>query len=150
MKFENKKRLIPMPYKSWFCLFLAASVCFVAGCGQSGPRRYNVEGTVTLGGKPVPAGEVRFEPDTKKGNHGPQSRAKIQNGKYRTPRGKGPVSGPAIVRINCYDGNIGPESPMGINMAKPYVTNVDLPQENSAQDFEVPASYMFRGRAGRS
>ena len=63
MKFENKKRLIPMPYKSWFCLFLAASVCFVAGCGQSGTRRYNVEGTVTIGGKPVPAGEVRFEPD---------------------------------------------------------------------------------------
>ena len=135
-----------MPYKSWFCLFLAASVCFVAGCGQSGPRRYNVEGTVTLGGKPVPAGEVQFEPDTKKGNHGPQSRAKIQNGKYNSPSGKGPVAGPAIVRVRCYDGNTSPEAPKGISIAKPYQIKIDLPQQNSAHDFEVPASYMFRSQ----
>jgi len=113
----------------------------VAGCGPSGSRRYNVDGTVSLGGQPVPAGEVQFEPDAEQGNSGPQSRAKIQDGRYRTPRGKGPVAGPAVVRIRCYDGKAHPESPMGSRMARPYETKLDLPREDLTQDFQIPASH---------
>ena len=129
------------------CLFLVLSLCSCNGCGQSGPRRYDVEGTVTIAGKPVPSGEVQFEPDASKENRGPQSRATIKDGKYSTPSGKGPVAGPAIVRIRCFDGNAGPESPMGSRIAKPYETKTDLPQEDSSQNFDVPASHMLRRRA---
>ncbi|MEA1951700.1 MAG: hypothetical protein U9N87_09960 [Planctomycetota bacterium] len=108
-----------------------------------------MEGTVTIAGKPVPAGEVQFEPDASKENRGPQSRAKIKDGKYSTPRGKGPVAGPAVVRIRCFDGNSGPESPMGTRMAKPFETKIDLPEDDSSQDFEVPASHMLRSRSAK-
>ena len=89
----------------------------------------------------MPAGEVQFEPDAEKGNTGPQSRAVIQAGKYRTPRGKGAVGGPTVARVRCYDGQAMAEAPMGSQIARPYETKVDLLHANSTQDFEVPASY---------
>ncbi len=133
--------------RSLTCLLFVLSLSIYIGCGQSGPRRYDVEGTVTIAGKLVPSGEVQFEPDASKENRGPQSRAQIKDGKFSTPSGKGPVAGPAIVRIRCFDGNAGPESPMGSRIAKPFETKIDLPKEDSTQDFEVPASHILRRRA---
>jgi len=128
-------------------LLMLVLICCLAGCGQKGPRRYDVQGTVTLDGKPVPAGEVQFEPDAQQGNRGPQSRAKIQDGKYRTPGGKGPVAGPAVVRIRCFDGVTHPESPMGTRIGRPYETKIELPDEDSTQDFDVPASHLLQRQA---
>jgi len=128
-------------------LLAVVLVCCLAGCGQKGPRRYDVEGTVTLGGEPVRAGEVQFEPDPDRSNTGPQSRARIKDGRYRTPRGKGAVGGPAVVRIRCYDGKSLPEAPMGSRIAKPYETRLELPHEDSTQDFDVPVSHLLRGRS---
>ena len=36
------------------------STLALLGCGDSGPKRYQVEGMVTLDGKPLPDGEVIF------------------------------------------------------------------------------------------
>jgi hypothetical protein len=45
----------------WAAAGLAMAVLLTAGCGSSqGPARYPVAGTVTLGGQPLPDGEVYF------------------------------------------------------------------------------------------
>ncbi|HBO43342.1 MAG TPA: hypothetical protein DD670_05295, partial [Planctomycetaceae bacterium] len=57
-----------------------------AGCGKtdSSVPRVDLRGTVTWGGRPVPAGFVIFSPDASKHNSGPQGMAAIVNGKYDT------------------------------------------------------------------
>ena len=72
-------------------------------CGASGPERYELSGTVQFQGKPVPAGQIVFEPDSSKGNVGPQGMAEIREGKYDTRGGRGMVGGPHVVRIRGYD-----------------------------------------------
>ncbi len=39
---------------------LSLSLCFVCGCGPSGPATYGVSGTVTYQGEPLPLGIVMF------------------------------------------------------------------------------------------
>jgi hypothetical protein len=51
---------------------LALSLLFALGCG-SGPKLTEVEGTVTLNGKPLGNAEVQFLPDPGKGTAGPRS-----------------------------------------------------------------------------
>jgi hypothetical protein len=57
-----------------------------------------VEGRVTLDGKPLEAGEIRFQPDTSQGNKGPLSAAMLGAGgsfKLRGPGTRvGAVAGP--------------------------------------------------------
>ena len=117
------------------------ALCVLVGCGDSGgPTRYSVEGTVTFDGKPVPSGEIALEPDAGKGNKGPAGHAIIENGRYVTSPGKGTVGGPHVVRITGSDGKATGESPYGGFLFEPYTVNVDLPQENTSHDFDVPAT----------
>ncbi len=62
------KSIIPMLF-----LFAAVLSLSFAGCSsQDGPVRYTLSGTITMpDGKPVPAGEINFEPDGQAGNKGP-------------------------------------------------------------------------------
>jgi hypothetical protein len=46
------------PLYPGLCLLLA----LMAGCGPSGPRTYEVSGTVTWNGKPLPQGDIVFLP----------------------------------------------------------------------------------------
>jgi hypothetical protein len=72
----------------------------VAGCSENGPKRYRLQGTVEFDSKPVPAGTIYFDPDTAKGNKGPQGYATIVDGKFDTEKaGKGHVGGPMRIRI---------------------------------------------------
>jgi hypothetical protein len=80
------------------------------GCGSSGPREYEVTGTVTFDGQRVPVGDITFLPEEKE--FGPdagkivdgQYRAKVKAGKKRVviqasrpvPGKKGPMGEPAI------------------------------------------------------
>lgn len=135
-----------MSVRGWFPggAALAAALLLVAcaGCGRSGgPARVEVYGTATHGGTPIPAGEVVFEPDPAQGNTGPQARAVIDNGSYRTPRGQGSVPGAVIVRVLAYDGQPHPESPYGLQMFPAYTTDLVLPDRASQQDIDVPASH---------
>ena len=122
----------------WRCLVGLAAV-LLPGCGPSGAGRYDVSGAVTYDGQPVPAGLVIFEPDASKGNTGPASYATIQQGRYATQPGEGAVGGPILVRIMGRDGDPSSETPQGrMLFPREYQTNINLPQENTTHDFDVP------------
>lgn len=120
------------------------AVCAVAvntGCGGGrDARQYHVSGTVTYDGQPVPAGAVVFEPDTAQGNAGPPGFAPIRQGRFDTRSGKGVVGGPHVVKISGSDGQ--PDDlglfPSGTPLFPEYVHRVDLPQESSTHEFDVP------------
>ncbi len=108
------------------------------GCG--GERSFNLSGTVTYQGKPVPAGQIIFEPDASAGNKGPAAYAKIKDGRYDTSaEGHGTVGGPHLVRIHGRDGIPRGELLNGLPLFRDYNTKVDLPKKNGEQNFEVPA-----------
>jgi hypothetical protein len=119
----------------------AALVC--SGCGGAGgPARYDVSGTVTFNGSPVPGGSITFEPDASKGNKGPAGHAKIKDGKYDTSvDGSGTVGGPHVVKITGLGGKTDPDLfPEGEPLFPEWETSVDLPKEKTTQDFAVPAT----------
>lgn len=116
------------------------------GCGdRDGTTRYNVSGTVTYDGKPVPVGTIVFMPDGSKNNQGPPGFAKIKDSKFDTAYdGKGHIGGPHVVRISGFDGRRAEELPEGIRLFPDYTSPVDLPKEGTTHDFDVPS-----GRAAR-
>jgi hypothetical protein len=86
----------------------------LAGCGDPGPKMYNVSGTVTYGGKPVPRFEIRFNPDYMKGNDGPPGSVFAREGKFDTrDGGRGVIGGPYNIVIIGFDGKPAPEQPHG-------------------------------------
>jgi len=66
----------------------AAAMLAAAGCSDTGLERVVVSGRVTLNGKPVSNGEIRFRPI--KGTRGPVSGSSIVDGAY-TAEGLGGV-----------------------------------------------------------
>lgn len=115
----------------------------LTGCSDnSGPQRYEVSGSVTFDGKPVPKGFVTFSPDTEAGNSGPGGGAEIRDGVYRTADGKGVVGGPHRIRIIGFDGmartESGEELADGASLFTPYETTIDFPDEDTVQNFEIP------------
>jgi hypothetical protein len=117
-----------------FGLFACCLVVFT-GCSDSGVERYSLSGKVTYDGKPVSTGCIIFEPDSSKGNKGPQGFTNIENGRYSTDDiGRGAIHGPLIVRI---EGQM--ETSNGPKEKIPsYTTHIDLPKETSTFDFEMP------------
>jgi hypothetical protein len=117
---------------------------WLAGCGRAnGPARYELSGSVTYNGKPVPAGFIVFAPDTSRGNNGPGATATIENGVYRTPTRAGTIGGPHIATISGSSSmKVFQQGPMRIPQSRPLFTNVefkvDLPKESSTHDFAVP------------
>ena len=120
-------------------LALSAVVAFTGCGGQDGPIRYKLEGTISMpDGKPVPAGEAQFEPDSSAGNKGPASTAQIRQGKYSLPKDQGVVGGKYIVTISPFDGVAFGESLQGKPLIKAqHVEKIDLPAKNSTLDFKV-------------
>lgn len=118
-----------------------------SGCGGAdGPSRYEVSGAVTFQGKPVPSGEIVFEPDGSKGNKGPGSVTRIKNGKFQTEKDKGVVGGPYIVRIIGFDGVVvHEEASDGSPLFPPYETTVEFPKEDTVKDFDVPLARSKKG-----
>jgi hypothetical protein len=109
----------------------------LAGCGssESGPKRFHVTGQVNFDGKPVPMGTIYFETTT-----GPAGSAQITNGQFDTHTGKGVIGGKHQVLIQGYDGKAANPGEMGQPIFNPYRIEADLPQGDSTQTFEVPAS----------
>ncbi|NQV26494.1 MAG: hypothetical protein HQ518_19225 [Rhodopirellula sp.] len=107
----------------------------ISGCGGSvdeGRTRFNISGTVTYDGKPVPKGTIYFNPA--EGNVGPQGFAAIVNGKYNTSsEGKGTVGGHHTARIEGTD-------TAGLPIFVPQFEDIDLPKTATTHSFEVPAS----------
>ena len=97
---------------------LAVALVGLAGCGPEGPPRFHLTGHVTMGGQPVPAGMIFFDPDYAQGNDGQQGFAFIKDGQFDTRlKGQPTVGGKHIVRIHAFDGKPGNELPMGTMLA---------------------------------
>lgn len=124
-----------------YTLFFTTTIMLLSagGCGgPKGPERYDLSGSVTYNGKPVPAGHLTFAPDKAKGNSGPGASANIANGRYQTMPGQGPVCGPQVVTISGFDGVQKGMNEMGTRLFDQVRINVDLPKQNGTHDFEVP------------
>ncbi|QDV66708.1 hypothetical protein Poly24_03950 [Rosistilla carotiformis] len=113
----------------------------LSGCDQGGLQRYRVSGEVTIQGEPAPGGSIIFTPDTAKGNSGPQGSANIVDGKYDTASGGiGVVGGPhRVLVIATKAGLTADEAEQAAPLAN-YQFELDLPQETSLQNVEIPAS----------
>lgn len=116
----------------------------MVGCGDgaAGVPRYDVAGTVTFNGQPVPQGTIQFRPDASQGNSGPAGDAEIVDGRYDTASvGNGTVGGPHEVIITGFDGKADPdqELPLGMPLFSDYSTKADMPKTaGGTVDFEVP------------
>lgn len=115
----------------------------LGGCGGQGDDvvRFDVAGTVSHGGQPVPAGYVQFMPDSTQGNSGPSGGAPIEGGKFDTSlSGQGVVGGAYVVRVSGYDGIAKPENelPFGMPLFPEYSTKVVFPKSTHKIDFNVP------------
>jgi hypothetical protein len=120
-------------------LALASLFILPAGCGE-GTKDFHVSGLITFQGKPIPKGQIFFDPDLAKKNDGPQGYALIVDGKYDTRSTKrGTVGGAYVIRIAGFDGKPGAELPMGSPLFTEYRVERDLPKGDSVQDIDVPA-----------
>lgn len=110
----------------------------VAGCGGE-EKLYQVSGTVTYDGKPIPKGLIFFDPDSMKGTTGTQGFANILDGKYDTAeKGKGVRGGTYAIRVNGFDGKEANEAPFGQPLFPEYTGSKELPKENSTYDLAIP------------
>jgi hypothetical protein len=129
------------------CLWVGlALVLAPVGCGHSGHTRFELSGTVTYDGQPVPVGYIVFTPDKAAGNPGPGSQADIHDGKYSTPSGLGTIGGPHVVTVFGFDGKsyVPPGATMPIIMGHPlfpsFTVKLNLPKAAGVQDLTVPTN----------
>ncbi|MEW4564447.1 hypothetical protein AB1K70_18045 [Bremerella sp. JC770] len=116
------------------------------GCGLNadGPSRYEVSGTVTFDGQPLPYGEITFAPDGSRGNQGPGAVVPIENGVYHVDAKKGVIGGPHVVSITGYSASPTSGAVVAASQSQPkrlfatYTESVNLPEANAQQDFQVP------------
>ena len=90
--------------QQWICRIRLAFIAVVSttllfGCGQSGPPRFEVSGTITVDGIPVPSGTIGFLPD---GVDGPAAGGQITDGSYKIKASQGPTKGPHKVEIRGF------------------------------------------------
>jgi hypothetical protein len=124
-------------------LFFAIAVA--SGCSKPEFERFPLSGSIQFDGKPVNSGFIVFEPDSAKGNRGPQGYASIVHGRYDTDKtGKGSVAGSIKVRIvGLNPGGMAAED-LGISLFEPYETSIEVSAATTTVDFEVPVSQKQR------
>jgi hypothetical protein len=116
--------------------FLVAAFVLV-GCGDADVL-YDVNGSVTFDGKPIPKGLIFFDPDVTKGGTGPQGFANILDGKFTTAvQGKGIRGGAYVIRVNGYDGKEAPEAPFGQYLFPEHEEKKDMPKANSELNLAI-------------
>jgi len=116
---------------SAFCCAVAAVV--LAGCGQDGPERAVVSGTVTYQGKPLEEGQIRFLPV--KGTEAPVSGGAIRKGEYRVDAKGGVPVGTHRIEIIAY--RVPPESLEILKTLPPDATETEMPPREQY----IPAKY---------
>jgi hypothetical protein len=119
---------------------LIAGLVATIGCGEkAGSRRHAVRGSVMFRGKPVPSGEVTFEPDSRAGNKGPASWGEITDGRYAIGRAKGHIGGAYVIRVSGY-GSESVETPDGsapVTLFQEHVQACELPRGDAVHDIDV-------------
>ena len=110
---------------------IALATAAAAGCGQAGPERAPIRGTVTVAGQPLAAGRILFTPVAP--NQGPATSAVIKAGEYTIPKNEGPVVGSNRVKVEA-DLNLGfaldDEAAFAKRGGKPLPPNAIPPQFN--------------------
>lgn len=126
-------------------ILLGGMLCMLSqscGAGGSGETLYDVSGTVTYAGKPVPYGSILFVADAEEGNTGPQGVAKIEDGKFDTANaGRGVVGGAYTVIIkgrSTQGSQEDDEGGLNSPLFSDFKTKASFPKENSVQKFDVP------------
>jgi len=119
-------------------LGLIVGLGVLVGCGGA-TQRAEIEGRVMWEGKPVPAGQVVFEPDPARGGKGPAGVATIRGGRFRTDPGFGAVAGPHIARFRLGDGEgVNELQPFGRSLCPEFTQPVDLAGGAATVDFDLP------------
>jgi hypothetical protein len=119
-----------------FCLAAAAfaGAVLLVGCGAD-EKVYDISGTITYEGKPIPKGLIFFDPDK-----GQQGFANIEDGKFDTSvtgKGKGIKGGKYTIRISGFNGIPGPENPFGKELFPEHQLTKELPAEKQTFDYDV-------------
>jgi hypothetical protein len=118
---------------------LAVALATAVGCSGE-EKLYNVTGSVSFSGKPIPKGLIHFDPDPTKKTGGQSGYAEILDGKYTTAvKGKGVRGGAYQIRVQGFDGKEAPEAPFGQFLFPEYTTTKDFPPHDSEYNVEVPA-----------
>lgn len=118
----------------------AVGLLLSAGCGEPKPKVYRVHGEVTFKGKPVPKGNVFFDPDLSKGTSGKQGFASILDGKYDTAAadGDGIEKGAYVVRVQSYDGKPSDEYPFGNALTAEFVIKQSFEEDDNSFNIAIP------------
>lgn len=129
------------------------SLCGVLGCGgDDSGSRFQLSGTVTYEGKPVPFGRIDFFPDSSAGNSGPAGFADIVDGKYDTSKtGKGTSGGAYVASVTGSSAppvvqTVGDEEFFNKTPVAPATLfqdvriKADIPKEKSTIDFDIPTA----------
>lgn len=131
--------------------FALLNAVLLSGCGGGGPNVYELSGTVSFDGDPLPYGRVTFVPDTEKGNSGGAGYADVINGEFDTaaPGGRGVIGGPHRVRFTGFESqptDDGADEVAAANappvkmLFRNFEQEHDLPEESSdSVSFEIPA-----------
>jgi hypothetical protein len=111
----------------------------LTGCGRN-KGLTEISGTVTYKNAPVPAGTITIEPDSSRGNRGPQCAAGIANGVFKSRSNYGSVSGPVVIRVDGFTGKPEGESIIGRPLFPSYEFTAEIPKAAShTLDIVVPA-----------
>ena len=130
-------------------IFLSALAMSLSSCSDKSAGRVDVWGTVKFKDQPVPAGLIVMNPDLSQGNDGPQGMAEIKDGRFDTRHlDKGAPSGPVIFMIDGFDGVAQGDAPSGKPLFIGYKLQLDLPQQPSEQNIDVPAAAGATAKAG--
>ena len=121
----------------------------VIGCGPSN-RGNAVSGKVMYAGQPLAVGFVQFEPVDETGTSvAPCTMAAVVGGRYATPRNRGVGAGPYIARVLPYDVMPGVPPPPGAVHFFPYELRVELPDDPSVVNIDVPEGGGIRPKLTR-
>ncbi len=121
------------------CVASLVLLMSLVGCGPPKEDIYRVHGTVTFKGKPVPKGNVFFDPDGTKGTSGKQGFAGIVDGKFDTaaPDGDGIKKGDYTVRVQAFDGKPLPDLPFGNGLTAEFVTKKSFSEDDNQYDIVI-------------
>ncbi|MFO0926319.1 MAG: hypothetical protein U0736_04670 [Gemmataceae bacterium] len=84
-------------------LVVAVGLLILCACGDSGPKRYRVAGTVRYKDQPLKSGLINFIPD---GAQSPAGGAPIVDGRYEIAVARGLLAGKYRVSISAPTGGV--------------------------------------------
>lgn len=105
------------------------------GCGDGGPPRHALRGTVTVDGRPVPFGWMVFSP-----REGPAASANIENGEYSTPPGFGAIGGVHTIELIAYHSQPPSDDSQPAPAVTRYLVERDVPVDEDLWNLEFTSA----------